>query len=227
MGALVSTTISGVVSGVISGVLVGVGIALAAPTLASATAQPTCADPGDLTLVTEVPRVTASTQATPPKDSLRGAWQARNVVDGNTATQWVPEKNDPHPKVMFDFADDKEFALICVVNGQVTSDIAYTRAGKARELRTVSTSRSTTRTTILQDLPTALKADRQPIRVSATKAHHLEFDVRSSYPGEEVWDPSTSKYLFASPYLAISEIEFYTCTSHHSWWQLWRRQNAC
>ncbi len=176
-----------------------------------------CSDPKDLIRVPneEVridPANSSPTQA--PVEGAQGDWEADRLVDGDTATPWVPQQDTADPSsaigtdVAFTFSDPTDLALICVVNGQPSGVQEYLNAGKVRQFAVTTDAASDPRVSPLTVLSTETMQSAQALRFNTGSTDGVRLRVVSVFAGLRVVSETVQGRL-ETQNVAVAEIEFY------------------
>lgn len=206
---------------IVPGLVVSFILIVATPPLVAQIARPTCENRGNLQPVS-AKSAKASDESKPPAGSPDEKWTAPQSIDGEINTEWAfPISSiSRKPTIEYTFANSVNLQLICIVNGEMTSDASYSLAGSLREVS--SKSRNVTRTSFLRHLPSDTRYDRQELIFAKGLTKTIDFSVISVYPGEKGFDPGRSsaeeraKLRAPSGNAAAAEIEFYQCVKYRS-----------
>ena len=110
----------------------------------------------------------------------------------------------------FTFEHPVDLQLICVVNGQPSSSVAYDNAGKVRSMTvTTQADNGAPRTAPLTVLPTESMQDRQSVNFAEGATRWVRLRVDSYYEGLDVFDPQRGIFEKWTGNVALAEIEFY------------------
>lgn len=116
-----------ILTGAISGLAAGGLLLILSPAITESIVQPTCSNPRNLVL---------KPVSIGPIPSAEGNYAVSNLVDGRTASVWVPPREaEAATPVTFTFDRNVDLQLICVVNGLPTDQASYDRANKVRALK--------------------------------------------------------------------------------------------
>lgn len=187
------------------------------PLIAARLEKPTCANPGNLQLLTPKSALNQPNQEEKPDKLITGEtllYNASATVDGDTGTGWASNGVNlgRGQTLTYAFSSQAEVDMLCIVDGYARSWRLYEENPRVRKVGV--SGGSTTLTATLEDLGTAEHvAIFQKIDIpDGITGTIVTLTVESVYAGVYV-DPvsgvtaATSKPRF--PNTAISEIEFW------------------
>jgi len=192
-----------ILTGIASGVIVGILLVYAGPRISEAFVQPTCSNPRNLVLKPAV------------ADSAPNAgenYSVQNVVDGRTASVWVPPGEETiGASIKFTFDRSIDLQLICVVNGLPTNQASYDRAGKVRAFKVQTDSTASRREPIspLTVQSVGQIQNRQSLEFDRGETDTVVLTIASVYEGVGVVDPATNEFVRPTGLTALAEVEFY------------------
>lgn len=192
-----------ILTGAISGLAAGGLLLILSPAITESIVQPTCSNPRNLVL---------KPVSIGPIPSAEGNYAVSNLVDGRTASVWVPPREaEAATPVTFTFDRNVDLQLICVVNGLPTDQASYDRANKVRALK-VGTDATAGRREPESPLllqPQGLIQNRQSLEFDRGETGTVMLTIVSVYEGISVTDPATNEFVDPTGLTALAEVEFY------------------